>query len=600
MKVSLVGSNNATSRITSREDGYSMPGNSELSTEKDLSFPKMGGHQMGSTRADASSNLGPLANAVASHGGMVNKQQQHPLKSPPFADAPQKSKNSVDHGPLGPEKTVQLPGQLHLGVSSAITHDSFPSTDLQNGIPRSNTLPNAQQLLPKISQSIKMSSDPLSLHQHHPLLSEPLESDPSFQQMQRQPLSSTQSEESLRPSLSLGSQGNGSNLMSNSTANSSGGTLDHSSTSKLLAAIAKSGLISITPSSSLESLISQPPLPSGPHPAQALSTTTSSVEHTSANALVSKGQAPPPVSQPSEPGIPPLPPGPPPSSSMGTAPLVNSATSTAPNPLSSLLSSLVAKGLISSSKESISSITEMPGPLADQSSTLPASASMPLAATLDSCAVPRASSPNELPRLESSSPKCSVLSKTSSADAEGLIGLKFKPEVIREYHLEVINSLYDLKHQDVTCEGRFKSPEEIRRYFNWHASKSNVGDSDEASRKWYPSSGDWVAEHLEKGDESVNASLEMVTSKPDNCEPVVPADEGQCICALCGEPFEDLYCEERDEWMYKGTVYMSPPAGEEGMAGSDVEDTPQGLVVHAQCKSRNANDGFEAAIAKMV
>ncbi|CAA6667570.1 unnamed protein product [Spirodela intermedia] len=460
MNVSLVGSNNATSRITGQEDSYSIPGNSELSTEKDLSFPKIGGHHMGPTRADTSSNLGPLANA--------------------------KSKNSADHGPLGPEKPVQSSGQLNLGVSSAISHDSFPSTGLQNAIPRSNTLPNSQQLLPKISQTIK-----------------------------KQPHSSTQSEESLHPSLSLGSLDNGSNLMSNSTANSSGGTLDHSSTSKLLAAIAKSGLISITPSSSLESLISQPPLPA------------SCITH----------------------------------------------FRTWNTSIASRASSILLNGYC----------TTISIPLTDGSSALPASTSMPLATTLDSCAVPPTSSPNELSRLESSSPKGSVLSKKSSADAEGLIGLKFRPEVIREYHLEVINRLYDLKHQDVTCEGRFKSQEEIQRYFNWHASKSNVGDSDQASLK----------------DELVNTSLEMVMPKSDNCEPVVPADEGQCICALCGEPFEDVYCEERDEWMYKGTVYMSPPGREEAMEGSDVESTPQGLVVHAQCKSRNANDEFEAAIVKM-
>eukprot|EP01018_Ginkgo_biloba_P016802 Gb_26268 [translate_table: standard] len=438
------------------------------------------------------------------------------------------------------------------------------------------------------------------------------------------------------PSLSYGSPQTMGYVASSISTNPSPSLQGQASTQNLLAAILQSGLfpsqsgqVASNPQpisdfgSSQPPVHIQPPLPSGPPPAQFSTSTTVSLPlppvvpplpmptpvatpvpslsgPTPGPALV-----PPPPSnlsvppQPVRMVQPPLPPGPPPASSLvGSTSQTTSSVATqasSVNPLSSLLSSLVAKGLISAPTESTSSslstptIPLIPNELHNHnaafhtSNSVQPSVSLPLsAATAVSATVP------VLPISASiASPPV-----TASAEAQIVkdpIGVEFKQEIIRERHASVINMLYeDFPRQCRTCGLRFKFQEEHSKHMDWHASRNREQKSQKKmSRKWYLSLKEWLSGMgVSSSDVAPSFFPEETSLQTEASEQLaVPADDSQSVCALCGEPFEDFYSHETDEWMYKGAVYMN--ALPEGSIGSK-DSSNLGPIVHVKCLSESA------------
>ncbi|XP_010243716.1 PREDICTED: polyadenylation and cleavage factor homolog 4-like isoform X2 [Nelumbo nucifera] len=554
-------------------------------------------------------STGSLTNAGSGSTGILGQQRHKPLR--PASPSGQLSMHQRPHSPSssavhqhqqaqdmtdqpGPQSS-QPPGSLNRIPQISVSQDSFPILP-QNQI-HPGPLQNLQSNHSQLPQHLQTSSSSVRLPQlrHGPFSHQQPQSEQNQSQLSGQtqkPLSQA-SISGMPQAVGLSASGH-----SNNPATETSG---ETSTSSLLAAIMKSGLLSkVSATSSLPNLNSQdsgvqpsnlniqPPLPSGPPPFQLTSSAPTSVSglasHVSASSLTATAQR--------ASGLPPLPPGPPPSSSvLGSTSLQTSSMANAvPNPLSNLLSSLVAKGLISTSSTESPTLTttQVPSRLQNQSPSPVTSSSMLVSSGPISSTVPTTSR-SEVNLSEPVVKRPNALSQVSTTQTEDLIGTEFKPEIIRESHPSVINGLFnDTPHCCDVCGLRLKLQEQLNRHMEWHASKKPESSDYAISRRWYASVADWVAGNvgLPSGPTIITTVEEAVKTSEEG-EPMIPADESQCICALCGELFEDFYSYERDEWMFKGAVYMTIPV-REGEIGTTDKCAAQGPIVHCKCISRSS------------
>lgn len=335
---------------------------------------------------------------------------------------------------------------------------------------------------------------------------------------------------------------------------------DLTSASNLLAGLIKSGF---KPNNQSDAKLG----PSGSLPVASLSLQNTAGENTTLHT-----QAP-------DTSRPPLPPGLPPPSS------TQSADKAAP--LSSLLSSLVAKGLISSpASDSSNAVLSQPNKASSMNAKVVTASAVPLPALKPS--VGKVSS-----NSDSSAPTNASLPKAIEIKMGDLIGLEFKPEKLRKYHEHVISSLFDdQSHLCKTCGNRFRLEEEL----SLHTSSCGPREPETiytgiAPKKWYPSKNFYIDGSHEIED-STEASDGDLGSTEEVCEFMVPADERQSICALCGEPFDDIYSFEKGNWMYKDAVFLDYPK-EESSCGNNVEPEEHVPIVHVRCMPRGSNDGME-------
>lgn len=556
---------NTISRVSGQTDRRSTSLGGVLSTNDNSVMPRSGFH------STLPSSLGSSIDVLGS--GVLGQQRQLPLRSPsptfpsiPSASLKQQKLHTVidqDYLPFRSsqigQKSSQLADQFNRDTFAPVSYDSF-SVLSENPGQKPHTSLNSQPSPPLTSLPV-LSSVP-ELKQHISSLRP--QSDPSIK--------AVQNETSVVP-VSQGFRGNESKgfsgvMHSNNPIDVSG----QSNTNNLLSSFLKTDILTSKPASGLNI---HPPLPSGPPPAQAL-TSSASLPTASAEMKSSHGITPA-FAPPLLPGgmIPPLPPGPPPSTSqLGTSSQTTNSPSLGLNPLSSLLSSLVAKGLITSASTQLPTITsnQMSKESSSKNSDLDTSTSAP-SLSLKEPLVCEASSLHHI-----------------SLD-ENLIGTQFRTELIREFHPSVIHSILDnLNHRCISCGLRFRHQHQLQSHLNWHNSNnSEISNSDRVCRRWYSSIDSWVSGDYEPpcGPAPV-ASL--LGASEELLEPMVPADEKQSICLLCGEPFEDFYSIEKDEWMYKGTVYLNLTDGKcvaRGMENNIVE----GPIVHASCISVSAVDG---------
>lgn len=381
--------------------------------------------------------------------------------------------------------------------------------------------------------------------------------------------------------------------------------LGEPSTSSLLAAVMKSGIFSnhsIT--SSMQQNISfqdvgvtqprsgiKPPVPSRSSPAHTQST------FSEPKAVSESPIGPPSIEGPSalvklsqtKVEKTPLPSHPlAPSSSMNCASTETSnVVKDASSPISNLLSSLVAKGLISASKgELTNSVTsQMPS----QPENLKSGDA--LTSSIQVPSIPVSSSSLSSKRLESPS-KASAKSSTNpsplaTTEINSLIGFEFSSHVIRKFHPSVISGLFDdIPYQCKICGLRLQLEEQLDTHLQWHTLRTETNNSNRAPKRWYPSSDDWVSGNAKLLLDAATSLDDSNMMEEDN-EPMVLADEDQFACVLCGELFEDFYSQKLGKWMFKGAMYITiPSAGSE--VGSTNEQVARGPIVHSNCSTETS------------
>ncbi|XP_027938408.1 polyadenylation and cleavage factor homolog 4-like [Vigna unguiculata] len=275
------------------------------------------------------------------------------------------------------------------------------------------------------------------------------------------------------------------------------------------------------------------------------------------------------------------------SSNVSSASAQTTDTNSSLNPIANLLSSLVAKGLISAETESTTKVpSELLTRLEEESDSITTGNSLPVASVSGSAAVPVPSIKDE---VDDTARTPISLCESTSPGVVNLIGFEFKHDVLREFHSSVISGLFDdLPHHCSICGFRLRFQKQFNRHLEWHATRDREEDGLTKATRWYLKSSDWIVGKAEYVSENEADSVNTYGNEADRSQEdaMAVADENQCLCVLCGELFEDFYYEESGEWMFKGAVYFANSNSSSEMGTGDMS-TGRGPIIHANCLSDN-------------
>eukprot|EP00019_Armaparvus_languidus_P003343 CAMPEP_0168597830 /NCGR_PEP_ID=MMETSP0420-20121227/10952_1 /TAXON_ID=498008 /ORGANISM="Pessonella sp." /LENGTH=384 /DNA_ID=CAMNT_0008634865 /DNA_START=332 /DNA_END=1483 /DNA_ORIENTATION=+ len=143
---------------------------------------------------------------------------------------------------------------------------------------------------------------------------------------------------------------------------------------------------------------------------------------------------------------------------------------------------------------------------------------------------------------------------------------------LKTYHDTVIHALYDAnEYQCAECALRFATRgDESREHADWHFARNRRAKQRQTkpgSRQWGVSVDEWSRTRAEgEPDEQAEADARaaLFAQNPDVIEKIdedvlskvissiqaagVPVDENQKDCPICGDPFDEFWSEQDDQW----------------------------------------------------